>query len=67
MSSSLIAVERRHTFGLARVGDYAALTKPKISALVLATVAASGFVASWGQPDPLVLLHAVIEAAEVVS
>lgn len=67
MSSSLIAVERRHTFGLARVGDYAALTKPKISALVLATVAASGFVASWGQPDPLVLLHAVIGTALVAA
>jgi len=59
MSASTITSARR-AGALARVADYIELTKPRIAMLVLVSVAAGGFVASLGQPDPLSLLHALV-------
>jgi protoheme IX farnesyltransferase len=58
MSISSLAVERPGI--LSRVRDYVELTKPKIALLVLITVAVAAFAASWGQPDPWLLMHALI-------
>lgn len=49
----------RSTF-LAKALDYLELTKPKIAVLELVVVLAAGFVATWGQPHPALLLHAMI-------
>ena len=43
------------------------LTKPRISALVLVTVAVSAFMAHWGPPAPLLLLHTLIGTALVAA
>lgn len=42
---------------LSRAADYMQLTKPRISVMVLIAVAVSAFVANWGQPDPIRLMH----------
>lgn len=44
----------------ARVRDYIELTKPRIAVMELVVVAAAATVATWGQPNPLVLVHAMI-------
>lgn len=66
MSTSSLAVEARSRV-LSRTRDYIELTKPKIALLVLITVAVAAFVASWGQPDPFLLLHALIGTIFVAS
>lgn len=45
---------------LGRLRDYVELTKPRIAVLELVVVAAAGLVATWGQPDPLLMLHAMV-------
>ncbi len=59
--STTLALEQPTVAGklYARLGEYFDMTKPRLSSLVLVTVAVGGFVASWGQPDLPVLLHAV--------
>jgi protoheme IX farnesyltransferase len=58
--STVANVSARRTSALARAADYIELTKPKIGALVLVAVAVAYYVASWGQPAPLVLLHLLL-------
>src|SRR5262245_42927044 len=43
-----------------RALDYLELTKPRIAVLELVVVLAAGVVASWNQPQPVVLLNAMI-------
>lgn len=50
-----------------RLTDYFELTKPKIAVLVLVTVAVASFVAGWGPPAPLVLVHTLIGTALVAA
>ena len=50
-----------------RLGDYMQMAKPRISALVLVTVAVGGFVASWAQPQLLTLMSAVFGTALVAT
>jgi heme o synthase len=45
---------------LGRVCDYVELTKPRIAMLELVVVLAAGFVATWGQPDPELILNAML-------
>jgi protoheme IX farnesyltransferase len=47
--------------------DYLELTKPKISVLVLVTVAVSMFVATWGPPSPWLLVNTLIGTALVAA
>jgi protoheme IX farnesyltransferase len=63
-----------HTAGLCHqanwhstLSDYVELTKPKISVLVLVTVAVSMFVAAWGPPSPWLLLHTLVGTALVAA
>jgi protoheme IX farnesyltransferase len=67
MSLSSLALSERRSGVLARFGDYFELTKPKIAALVLATVAVSACAASPGGLDLLVLLHTVAGTALVAA
>lgn len=60
MSTSILNLEARPSTWTMRLADYVELTKPKIAALVLITVAVAAFVAAWGPPDPILLLHTLI-------
>ena len=60
MSTSTITLESRTHRLLSRVGDFIELTKPRIAVLVLVTTAVAGYVAQWGQCEPLLLLHGLI-------
>ena len=47
--------------------DLKELLKPRISSMVLVTVALSGFVAAMGRPDVVVLLHCLVGTALVAT
>ncbi|REK09381.1 MAG: protoheme IX farnesyltransferase [Planctomycetota bacterium] len=66
MSMPSLAIERPATV-TSRVLDYVELTKPKISALVLVTVAVATFVAAWGPPDGWTLFHTLLGTALVAA
>jgi heme o synthase len=66
VSTTSIAIDRRSSAS-ARVGDYVELTKPKISALVLVTVAVAAFVADWGPPGGWLLVHTLLGTALVAA
>ena len=66
MSTTTIAIDRRSSAS-ARVVDYIELTKPKISALVLVTVAVAAFVADWGPPGGWLLVHTLLGTALVAA
>jgi protoheme IX farnesyltransferase len=57
--SSVVVAPARPTVA-ARLLDYAELTKLKIAVLELVVVLAAAVVASWGQPQPLPLMHAML-------
>jgi protoheme IX farnesyltransferase len=60
----------RHGFArqVARTAlDYFELTKPRISAMVLVTVAVSAFMAHCGPPAPWLLLHTLVGTALVAA
>ena len=61
------SLAHKRTTSLERLGVYLELTKPRIGLLVLVTVVVAGTVASWGQPEPIALLHAVIGTALVAA
>ncbi len=67
MSISTLMYEARPVSWVSRVADYVELTKPRIASLVLVTVAVAAFVAGWGPPHPLVLLHTLIGTALVAA
>ncbi|GIW80773.1 MAG: protoheme IX farnesyltransferase [Gemmatales bacterium] len=50
-----------------RAADYRDLTKPRISVLVLFTVAAGALLASESVPDPVLILHTVLGTALVAA
>jgi protoheme IX farnesyltransferase len=52
---------------LARLSDYIELTKPRISVMVLVTVAVAMFVGAWGPPAPWLLLHTLLGTALVAA
>lgn len=60
MSSTTISLSRRRPLWLARTCDYIELIKPKISVLVLVTVAVAYYVSQWGHPNLWVLLHTLL-------
>jgi len=60
MSSTALSVPQRRSLLVSRTRDYVELIKPKISVLVLATVAVSYYVSSLGFGKLWVLLHALI-------
>jgi protoheme IX farnesyltransferase len=60
MSVSSVAIAPARTSIAARLLDYAELAKIKIAVLELVVVLAAGVVGSWGQPQPLQLLYAML-------
>ena len=67
MSMSSITTTAARTTTITRIADYFELTKPRIAALVLVCVAAGAFVSSWGQFEPLVLIHALVGTALIAA
>ena len=67
MSTSTLSVQRQRDSILVRARAYVELTKPRIAVLVLITVAVAGMVASWGQPDLLVLVHTLVGTSLVAA
>jgi protoheme IX farnesyltransferase len=67
MSTSTLTLVRTRQGILARLADYAELTKPRIAALVLVTVAVAAFVARWGAPDLWLLIHTLVGTTLVAS
>lgn len=60
MSTSSLIIPASRTAVLGRLRDYVELTKPRIAVMELVVVAASALVATWGQPEPLLVLHALV-------
>ncbi len=52
---------------LARLADYVELTKPRISVMVLVTVAVAMFTGSWGPPPLALLVHTLVGVAAVAA
>lgn len=67
MSISSIAIAPSRPALLTRIADYAELTKLKIALLELVVVVAAGVIGSWGAPDPLPLLHAMLGTTLVAA
>ena len=67
MSISTLTVETRTAQGLGRWKDYLELTRPRISLLVLVVVAASAYLASWGQLNPWLMLHTLLGTAWIAA
>ena len=67
MSMTSLSIEGQRTAWAVRAADYFELTKPKISAMVLVTVAVAAFVANWGPPVGWVLIHALVGTAMVAA
>lgn len=68
MSMTTIRVEdTKHVDALSHVRDLLELVKPRISAMVLVTVALSMFVASGGNPDVFLLLHTLLGTTLVAA
>jgi protoheme IX farnesyltransferase len=67
MSVSTISLPIPRTSVLSRVADYVELTKPRIAVLELVVVLAAGVVATWGQPEPWLLFHAMLGTLLVAS
>jgi protoheme IX farnesyltransferase len=67
MSMTSLSIDDQRAAWAVRVADYFELTKPKISAMVLVTVAVAAFVANWGPPAGWVLIHALVGTAMVAA
>lgn len=65
--STSTAIADSQPSALARARDFVELCKPRIATLVLFVVIASGFVATFGQVDPLQLLNVSIGAVLVAA
>jgi protoheme IX farnesyltransferase len=66
MSTTLSMDDPRPAW-LLRSADYFELTKPKIGAMVLVTVAVAAFVANWGPPPVWLLVHTLVGTALVAA
>src|SRR5437763_12249388 len=60
MSVSSLTISDSRPAVFSRVCDYVELTKPKIAVLELVVVLAAGVVATWGQPEPWLLVNAML-------
>jgi protoheme IX farnesyltransferase len=67
MSASTIVLAEPRTAIFSRVYDYVELTKPRIAVLELVVVLTAGVVATWGQPSPGLLFHAMFGTLLVAS
>ncbi len=60
MSASVLTYDEQAESQRARLSDYVELTKPRISIMVMVTVAITACIARHGQPDFLVIIHALV-------
>lgn len=60
MSMTTLAMEQEQPTLLSRIADYVELSKPRISVLVLVSVAVAYVLSRWGQPDPVVMIHVLL-------
>ena len=60
MSISVLRYDEQAESQRASLSDYVELTKPRISMMVMVTVAITAYVARWGQPDFLAIVHALV-------
>ncbi|HWC89547.1 MAG TPA: heme o synthase [Pirellulales bacterium] len=67
MSTSTLVCDRPRAAVWVRLGDYLELTKPKIAALELVTVAVAGCLAGWPSPAARPLAHALLGTALVAA
>lgn len=66
-STSTVVCTSRRAVLLARLADYAELSKPRIGAMVLVVVAVSAYVGSAGRPPLAILIHALVGTALVAA
>ncbi len=67
MSMTSMAIEGRRPVWVALLSDYVELTKPRIAAMVLVTVAVAACVASWGPPNGWLLANTLLGTALVAA
>jgi len=67
MSMPTMTLADRRAIALSRAAALVELTKPRISALVLVTVAVAMFVGSGGRVAPIMLLHTLLGTALVAA
>ena len=67
MNASATAVPRAAAAAWTRALDYLELTKPRVSGLVLFTVAAGACIAAKGVPEPILLVHILFGTALVAG
>jgi protoheme IX farnesyltransferase len=67
MSMTTLSIDARRAAPVARVADYVELTKPRISVMVLITVAVAALVAGWGSPSPWLLANTLLGTALVAA
>lgn len=60
MSTTTITLAQPRSALAVRMCDYVELTKPKIAVMELVVVLAAAVIATWGTPDPLAVLHAMV-------
>ena len=60
MSASVLTYDESTETSRARFSDYVELTKPRISLMVMVSVAITAIVARHGQPDFLAIVHALV-------
>jgi protoheme IX farnesyltransferase len=65
MSMGTIAIKETRSSVTTRFADFAGLTKPRVNAMVLVTVAVAAFVGHWGLPNPVLLFHTLMGTALV--
>jgi len=67
VTNNTIADSKRLTHVRSSWAEYLALTRPRLTVMVLFTVASGFCMASTGSPDPARLLHTVFGTALVVA
>jgi protoheme IX farnesyltransferase len=67
MSVSSLTIAAPRAAFLSRIFDFVELTKPRIAVMELVVVLAAGVVATWGQPEPSRLFHAMLGTLLVAS
>ena len=67
MSASTLALDTQRVQATSKVRDYLDLTRPRIGAMVLVTVAVGAFLGGWGVPDVWLLAHTLVATALIAS
>jgi protoheme IX farnesyltransferase len=66
-TTTSLSIDRPRVAWLTRTADYVELTKPRIAAMVLVTVAVAACVGNWGPPDAGLLINTLVGTALVAA